>query len=101
MSGLTDQEIEVIARRIVADIGTAGPGTTRERTPQPNPAAELGVFEGIDEAIRAANAAFQRRPGSNQRYGAAGWLEASCRFQILHPAAQQGSSTQGRVPGLS
>ena len=55
MPGLTDQEIELIARRVAADL--AGHGSAPAQTP-PSPAAELGIFDGIDEAVRAAAAAF-------------------------------------------
>ncbi len=57
MARLTDQEVEQIARRIVADMGSSGavPPTTR---PPDNlttgPEAALGIFNTVDEAVRAA-----------------------------------------------
>jgi acyl-CoA reductase-like NAD-dependent aldehyde dehydrogenase len=60
VTGLTDQEIEVIARRIVADIGDGRPAA-KEHTSHSsaaNFANDLGVFGSLDEAIRAANVAF-------------------------------------------
>ena len=57
MAGLTDQEVEVIARRIVADLKGDGAGA-RERPGRPSPAGELGVFDSLDEAVRAAGTAF-------------------------------------------
>jgi acyl-CoA reductase-like NAD-dependent aldehyde dehydrogenase len=57
VTGLTDQEIEVIARRIVADLGSPPPAA-RDHAPGPSPANELGVFDSLDEAIRAASVAF-------------------------------------------
>ncbi len=57
MSGLSDQEIEVIARRIVADLGDPL-AIAREHPPAPSQANDLGVFESLDEAIRAASVAF-------------------------------------------
>jgi propionaldehyde dehydrogenase len=61
MSGLTDQEIEAIAQRIVADVtGDGGPSAKSrpERPAGPSLAGELGVFEDIDQAVRAARDAF-------------------------------------------
>src|ERR1035437_467889 len=60
MAGLTDQEIEQIAQRVVADLGgrSASTGPVRGKPAGPSPAGELGVFESIDEAVRAAAAAF-------------------------------------------
>ncbi len=59
MAGLSDQEIELIAQRIAAGLGD------HEEAPKGRPAAaapagELGVFEGIDEAVRAAGTAFRQ-----------------------------------------
>ncbi len=58
---LTDQEIELIAQRIVADltgrgVAAAVPGGKPAATL--SPAGELGVFDSIDEAVRAASVAF-------------------------------------------
>ena len=57
MAGLTDQEIELIARRIATDLSGRG-GAAKERPAAPSAAGELGVFDSIDEAVRAAGAAF-------------------------------------------
>ncbi len=63
MAGLTDQEIDVIAQQIVADLGernVAAKAKSAPATPPPSsPAGELGVFGSIDEAVRAATAAFR------------------------------------------
>ncbi len=57
MSGLSDLEIEAIAQRIVAGLADP-PAAPRERAAVPSLAGELGVFETIGEAVRAAGAAF-------------------------------------------
>jgi acyl-CoA reductase-like NAD-dependent aldehyde dehydrogenase len=55
MARLTDQDIEVIARRIVADLGGAPPGETApERAPTDRTA---GIFGTVDEAAQAARQA--------------------------------------------
>jgi acyl-CoA reductase-like NAD-dependent aldehyde dehydrogenase len=57
MAGLSDQEVEVIAQRIVADLTDRAPAT-RERPAPPSLAGELGVFESIGQAVQAAGVAF-------------------------------------------
>src|ERR1039457_1378371 len=58
MPSLSDQEIELIAQHIVADLtdrdSTGGP----ERPAAPSLIGELGIFDNMDEAVRAAGAAF-------------------------------------------
>ncbi len=54
---LTDQEIEAIAQRIVADLTGKGLATAAGK-PAPSLAGELGVFDSIEEAVRAASVAF-------------------------------------------
>ncbi len=54
---LTDQEIEAIAQRIVADLTGKGLATAAAK-PAPSLAGELGVFDSIEEAVRAASVAF-------------------------------------------
>ncbi|HUI06671.1 MAG TPA: aldehyde dehydrogenase family protein [Verrucomicrobiae bacterium] len=60
MANLTEQEIDLIARRIVADL--TGRGGTAEKAEKPSsiPSAtgEMGIFSTIDEAIKAASVAF-------------------------------------------
>jgi aldehyde dehydrogenase len=51
---LTDQEIEAIAQRIVADLS----GKKETKSAGPSLAGELGVFESMDEAVRSASVAF-------------------------------------------
>jgi aldehyde dehydrogenase len=51
---LTDQEIEAIAQRIVADLA----GKKETKSAGPSLAGELGVFESMDEAVRSASVAF-------------------------------------------
>src|ERR1039457_3698315 len=60
MAGLTEQEIELIAQRIVADMADRGGAGGREKPPGPSKAAEPGIFDSIDEAVRAAGAAFRQ-----------------------------------------
>src|SRR5437867_3777467 len=55
---LTDQEIEAIAQRIVADLTGRGGAAAKEKPAGPSLAGELGVFESMDEAVRAASVAF-------------------------------------------
>src|ERR1043166_8467032 len=57
MAGLTDQEIEVIAQRIAADLGRGGDGRG-ERAAAPAVAREMGIFDTLDDAVKAANDAF-------------------------------------------
>ncbi|HOX55580.1 MAG TPA: aldehyde dehydrogenase EutE [Candidatus Paceibacterota bacterium] len=60
MSGLSDQEIEAIAQHIVADLtgGGGGGGARPDRSAGLSLAGELGIFDGIDQAVRAARDAF-------------------------------------------
>ena len=57
MAGLSDQEIEVIAQRIVAGLNDRAPAS-RERPAAPSLADELGVFENSEAAVQAAAVAF-------------------------------------------
>jgi acyl-CoA reductase-like NAD-dependent aldehyde dehydrogenase len=57
MTGLSDQEVEVIAQRIVGDLTDRAPAT-RERPAPLSLAGELGVFESIGQAVQAASVAF-------------------------------------------
>jgi len=58
MSGLSDQEIELIAQHIVADLTDRGSAGGPERPAGPSLIGELGIFDSMDEAVRAAGAAF-------------------------------------------
>jgi aldehyde dehydrogenase len=60
VAGLTDQEIEVIAQRIVADLGGShrADGKKKSAEPLPSLAGELGVFDNLDAAVRGASTAF-------------------------------------------
>ena len=60
MAGLTDQEIEVIAQRIVADLGgrDGAGGKHKPAEPSPSIARDLGVFDSLDSAVQSAVAAF-------------------------------------------
>src|SRR5436190_3334818 len=58
MAGLTDQVIEQIAQRIVADLAGGSKSAGKEKSSGQSLAGELGVFESIDEAVRAASVAF-------------------------------------------
>ncbi|HVM50666.1 MAG TPA: aldehyde dehydrogenase family protein, partial [Candidatus Acidoferrum sp.] len=57
MPGLSEQEIEVIAQRIVADLTDHAPAK-KEQPPAPSLAGELGIFDTISQAVQAAGAAF-------------------------------------------
>jgi len=73
MAGLTDQEIEAIAQRIVADLtssdgkASGGEGATAKSAPV---AREMGIFDTLDEAVKAANDAFLQltQLGLKKRY---------------------------------
>ena len=58
MPSLTDQEIELIARRVAADLAGRGSAPAKDLPAAPSPTADLGIFESIDEAVRSAAAAF-------------------------------------------
>src|SRR5512142_1363291 len=60
MAGLSDQEIELIAQRIAAGLTDHEEASQPARPTAPSPAGELGVFESIDEAVRAAGTAFHQ-----------------------------------------
>src|SRR2546422_3511776 len=61
MAGLTDQEIELIAQRIVTDLtgrgGTAAAAAAKS-TSVPSTAGEIGIFDTIEDAVKAASVAF-------------------------------------------
>ncbi len=55
--GLSDQEVELIAQRIVTDLtgggsAPAGAGST------PAPLRDIGIFDTIDEAVKASSVAY-------------------------------------------
>lgn len=63
MAALSDQDIEAIARKIVADLGGSSSGGRAATTPAPASAptgvpAGMGIFNTVDEAVEAARAAF-------------------------------------------
>ncbi len=61
MAGLSDQEIDLIAQRIVADLtgkgGASAPAAAKSSS-IPSSAGEMGIFETIDDAVKAASIAF-------------------------------------------
>ena len=59
MAGLSEREIEEIARRIAADIARGGPppSTTDNRQPTTGGEGGLGVFSTVSDAVRAATVA--------------------------------------------
>ncbi len=59
MAGLSDQEIELIAQRIATGLGGHS-AVAKERPVAPSATGELGVFDSIDEAVRAAGTAFSQ-----------------------------------------
>jgi acyl-CoA reductase-like NAD-dependent aldehyde dehydrogenase len=63
MAGLTDQEIELIAQRIAADLtgrGAARGGGDGAAAPAQSAVTGLGIFDSIDEAVAAAKTAFDQ-----------------------------------------
>lgn len=61
MAGLSDQEIELIAQRIAADLtgrGVAGGRGDGVAAAPETASGGLGIFDSIDEAVRAAGVAF-------------------------------------------
>src|SRR5258707_15790359 len=62
MAGLSEQEIDLIAQRIVADL--TGRGGSSATTSSPSaasasaPLRDIGIFDTIDEAVKAASIAF-------------------------------------------
>ena len=59
MATLSDRDIEAIARRIVADLG-GRPAAVPAEHQAAAPAAPLGIFATVDEAVRAASDAQPR-----------------------------------------
>ena len=56
---LSDQEIELIAQRIVTDLtGRGGASAPAASGSSPAPLSDIGIFDTIDEAVKAANVAF-------------------------------------------
>src|ERR1035438_6760454 len=89
MAGLTEQEIELIAQRIVADMADRGGAGGREKPPGPSKAAELGIFDSIDEAVRAAGAAFRQ-------YDDMGLAKRSSVVAAIRSAMREHSGTLAR-----
>src|ERR1017187_6927447 len=62
MAGLSDQEIDLIAQRIVADLTGRGGASTASAasasSSSPAPLRDIGIFDTIDEAVKAASVAF-------------------------------------------
>jgi aldehyde dehydrogenase len=62
MAGLSDQEIDLIAQRIVADLtgrGGASSSTSSSSSAAVSaPLRDIGIFDSIDEAVKAASVAF-------------------------------------------
>src|SRR6266404_7060564 len=60
MAGLSEQEIDLIAQRIVADLTGRGgaSATTSSSASASAPLRDIGIFDTIDEAVKAASVAF-------------------------------------------
>jgi aldehyde dehydrogenase len=58
MAGLADQEIEAIAQRIVAGLNGRPASADKPKSSAPPIAGQLGVFDSVDEAVRAASTSF-------------------------------------------
>src|ERR1700689_1848194 len=63
MAGLSDQEIDLIAQRIVADLtgrgGASAPAASSSSSASASaPRRDIGIFDTIDEAVKAASVAF-------------------------------------------
>src|ERR1017187_9174147 len=60
MAGLSDQEIDLLAQRIVADLtgrgGASAPASSSSSASAP--LRDIGIFDTIDEAVKAASVAF-------------------------------------------
>ena len=58
MAGLSEQEIDLIAQRIVADLtgrgGASAPASSSSASASA-PLRDIGVFDTIDEAVKAAS----------------------------------------------
>src|SRR5208282_6862892 len=61
MANLSEQEIELIAQRIVTDLtgrgGASAPASSSSGS-SPAPLRDIGIFDTIDEAVKAASIAF-------------------------------------------
>lgn len=58
MAGLSDQEIELIAQRIVADLTGRGAAAKPADAAAAQVVRDIGIFDTIDEAVQAARVAF-------------------------------------------
>jgi aldehyde dehydrogenase len=61
MANLTDQDIELIAQRIVADLTSHGDGASakgQKPSSVPSVVGEMGIFDTIGDAVKAASVAF-------------------------------------------
>ena len=59
MAGLSDQEIDLIAQRIVTDLtGHGGASAPAASASSPAPLRDIGIFDTIEEAVKAASVAF-------------------------------------------
>lgn len=61
MANLTEQEIDLIAQRIVADLtgrGGATGGKPEKASSIPSSTGEIGIFSTIEDAVKAASVAF-------------------------------------------
>lgn len=60
MPGLTDQQVDVIARRVLQRLArdTGAPAQDPPATPAPQSSSQMGTFGSVDEAVAAAAQAF-------------------------------------------
>ena len=62
MAELSDKEIDLIAQRIVADLtgrgGASAPASSSSSASGAAPLRDIGIFDTIDEAVKAASVAF-------------------------------------------
>ncbi len=63
MAGLTDREIDLIAQRIVTDLTGRGGNVSAGKSEKPassipSSAGEMGIFDTIEDAVKAASVAF-------------------------------------------
>ncbi|MBU1909902.1 MAG: aldehyde dehydrogenase family protein, partial [Verrucomicrobia bacterium] len=89
MAALSDRDIEVIARQIAQQLGggAPAPGTSAPRKEEPSTAAqpELGVYAGIEEAVKAAQQAFPKYAALSLQ--ARGRIIAALRKTMLENAS--------------
>jgi aldehyde dehydrogenase len=86
MTGLSDQEVELIAQRIAADLtgrGAVTVGAGEKPSSIPSAAGQIGIFGVIDDAVKAAGVAFRQfdQMGLKRRFEVIASIRAAMREQ--------------------